>query len=155
MTRGMRRLIARWMILVLILTQVAVSAYACPSYSRMGSTRQLTETSSIAAVEHAMGMPGPRVASASDASQSAMLDCDSMQGRLDAAAPNLCDACCHHDQQPDHASSLAAPALMLNSLYAVPVAIAAPIPTRFDARSSSDLAAAAPPRTVLHCCWRI
>jgi hypothetical protein len=155
MTRGMRQLIARWMILVLVLTQFAVSAYACPSYSQMGLTGQQPQTSSIAAVDDAMGMHGPKAATASDSSQSAMLNCDSMRGRLDAAAPNLCDACCHHDQQPDHASSLAAPALILNSLYAVPAAITAPIPARFDAPSSSDLAAAAPPRTVLHCCWQI
>lgn len=155
MTRGMRWLIARWMTLVMVLTQVAVSAYACPSYSQMGLTGQQPQMSSIAAVDEAMGMPGPKVATASDASQSPMLNCDSMQGRLDAASPNLCDACCHHDQQPDHASSLAAPVVILNSLYAVPAVVAAPIPARFDAPSSSDLAAAAPPRTVLHCCWRI
>lgn len=32
MTRGTRRLLARWMILVMFLTQVAASAYACPSF---------------------------------------------------------------------------------------------------------------------------
>ena len=155
MTRAMSRLIARWMILVMVLTQFAVSAYACPSDSQMRLTGQQPRTSSIATADDAMGMPGPNVATTSDSSQGAMLNCDSMQGRLDAAAPNLCDACCHHDQQPDHASSLTAPALILNSLYAVPTAIASPIPARFDGPSSSDLAAAAPPRTVLHCCWQI
>jgi hypothetical protein len=135
------------------LTQVAVSAYACPSYLRVGLTGQQPETSSGAAVDDGMDMPGPEVATAS--AQGAMLNCDSMQSRLDAAAPNLCDACCHHDQQPDHASSLAAPAVILNSLYAVPAVVATPIPARFDAQSSSDLSTAAPPRTVLHCCWRI
>lgn len=155
MTRGMRRLIARWMILAMVLTQVAVSAYACPSYSQMGLTGQQPETSSIAAADAAVAMPNPKVATAANSSQGPMLNCDGMLGRLDAAAPNLCDACCHHDQQPDHASSLAAPAVILNSLYAVPVLVATPIPARFDAPSSSDLVAAAPPRTVLHCCWRI
>lgn len=155
MPRGMRRLIARWMILVLVLTQVAVSAYACPGDSRMGLTTQQVMSSSIAVVGEGMALPEPKVAMAADSSQGPMLNCDGMLGRLDAAAPNLCDACCHHDQQPDHASSLAAPAVILNSLYAVPAVAPVPIPARFDAQSSSDLATAAPPRTILHCCWRI
>jgi hypothetical protein len=99
------------MILVMVLTQIAVSAYACPAPQQMGSTGQQPETPSVAEVGNAMKMPGSTVATASDSSQSPMLNCDGMQGRLDAAAPNLCDACCHHDQQPDHASSLAAPAV--------------------------------------------
>jgi hypothetical protein len=155
MTREIKRLIARWMILLMVASQVAVSAYACPSDSQMGLPVQQLHASATATVDVAMGMAVPAVAAGSESVQSAMLNCDSMQGRLDAAAPNLCDACCHHDQQPDHASSLAAPALILNSLYAVPSAFAVPIPARFDAPSSSDLAAAAPPRTVLHCCWQI
>jgi hypothetical protein len=154
MTRAMRRLMARWMTLVLVLTQVAVSAYACPSSSRTGLTGQQPEASAIAAGD-GMGMPASQVTTASDSSQGAMLNCDGMLGHLDAAAPNLCHLCCHHDQQPDRASSLAAPAVILNSLYAVPAAIPVPIPARFDSQSSSDVAAAAPPRTVLHCCWRI
>ena len=155
MTRRMRRLVARWMILVMVLTQVAVSAYACPSFQQLGLPGQQPETTSIAAADDSMGMRGPMAVTASDSSQGPMLNCDGMRGELDAAAPNLCDACCHHDQQPDHASSLAAPAVILNSLYAVPAVAAVPIPARFDAQSSSDLATAAPPRTVLHCCWRI
>ena len=155
MTRGMRRLVARWLILVMVLTQVAVSAYACPSSQQIGLTGQQSQISSIATADEGMGMSGPKVVTAPDSSPGPMLNCDGMQGRLDAAAPNLCDACCHHDQQPDHASSLAAPAVIQNSLYAVPAAVSEPAPASFDAQASSDLVAAAPPRTVLNCCWRI
>jgi len=63
-----------------------------------------------------MGMRGPKVVTASDSSQVPRANCDGMRGHLDAAAPNLCDACCDHDQPPDHASSLAAPVMILNSL---------------------------------------
>lgn len=155
MTRALRLLVARWMVLVMVLTQVAVSAYACPSLSRTGLPGHLPQTSSASVSDDGMGMPNTQTSTAIDVSQGATLDCSSMQGRLDAAAPNLCHACCHHDQQTDHASSLVAPAVILNSLYAIPAAVLAPIPARFDAQSSSDLAAATPPRTVLHCCWRI
>lgn len=155
MTRALRRLVARWMVLVMVLTQVAVSAYACPSLSQVGLASHPPQTSSASIADDGMGMPKAPASVVIDVSQGATLDCSSMQGRLDAAAPNLCHACCHHDQQTDHASSLVAPAVILNSLYAVPAAVVAPIPARFDAQSSSDLAAATPPRTVLHCCWRI
>jgi hypothetical protein len=155
MTRAIRRLVARWMILVMVLTQVAVSAYACPSSLQRGSASQATGASSLAAMVESAAMPASMARMATDAARGPMVNCDDMQAHLDAAAPNLCDACCHHDQQPDQASSLAAPAAILNSLYAVPALSSVPIPVRFDAPSSSDLAAAAPPRAVLHCCWRI
>jgi hypothetical protein len=133
------------MVLVMLLTQVAVAAYACPGSlqaARVSGTSAMTTTVST-------------LAEASDPARRSMANCDDMQGRLDPSAPNLCHACCHHDQQPDNAGSLAVPAVILNSLYAVPALISLPVPARFDAPSSSDLAAAAPPRTVLHCCWRI
>ena len=155
MTCGLRRLVARWMILVMVLTQVAVSAYACPGLAQMALSDQQSSASAATVVHGPMAMPKARAAVASEPTRGPMLDCDSMQGKLDAAAPNLCHACCHHDQQTDHASSLVAPAVILNSLYAVPAAVSVPIPVRFDAQTSSDLAAATPPRTVLHCCWRI
>lgn len=155
MTRGLRRLVGRWLVLVMVLTQVAVSAYACPSLSQMGLAGPLQQTSSAAVSDDGMGMTKSSASVVVDVSQGATLDCSSMQGGLDPAAPNLCHACCHHDQQTDHASSLVAPAVILNSLYAVPAAFLDPNPARFDAQSSSDLAGATPPRTVLHCCWRI
>jgi hypothetical protein len=155
MTRGLRRLVGRWLVLVMVLTQVTVSAYACPSLSQMGLAVQAPQTSSATAAEDGMSMPKPQTPATTDVSQGATLDCSSMQGRLDPAAPNLCHACCHHDQQTDHASSLVAPAVILNSLYAVPAAVLAPTPASFLAQSAGDLAAATPPRTVLHCCWRI
>jgi hypothetical protein len=155
MTRATRRLVARWMILVMVLAQMAVSAYACPTTLQPGSASRVAETSIMTARVESLAMPTSNALVASDFSRDPMVNCDAMQGHLDAAAPNLCDACCHHDQQPDHASRLAAPTAILNSLYAVPARVSVPVPVRFDAPSSSDLAAAAPPRTVLHCCWRI
>lgn len=155
MTRELKRLVGRWMILVLVLTQITVSAYACPSFSQTGLAGQQSQTSTFSPGEESRDTRAATVTMAADAAQGTMLNCDGMVGHLDATAPNLCDACCHHDQQSHHASSLVAPAVILNSLYAVPAVVSVPIPARFDAQSSSDLVAATPPHTVLHCCWRV
>ena len=154
MSRGFRYLVGRWMILIMVLTQVAVSAYACPSLAP-AMTDLRVDVVGMAVGQSAMSVPAARSVVASAGAQNQMIDCDGMVAHLDPAAPTLCDACCHHDQQPDHASSLAAPAVILNSLYAVPAAVSEPAPARLDAQASSDLVAAAPPRTVLNCCWRI
>ncbi len=155
MTRAMRRVVARWMILVMVLTQVAMSAYACPTSVQAARGAAVAGASSSTAMADDMAMPAAKHVSAASSDHVSTANCDDMQNGLDPSAPNLCHATCHHDQQPHDAAGAATPAVILNSLYAVPAAVSVPVPARFDAQSSSDLAAAAPAYTVLHCCWRI
>jgi hypothetical protein len=130
MTRAMKRIAAFWMVAVLLFAQLSVSAYACP------------------------GTPAPKPVNATAVAAN-LVDCDAMQGKMDPQAPALCDACCHHDQQSNHASSLDVSPAILASLYEVPMRLAPTASTRLAAMVARDPASAAPPRTILHCCWRI
>jgi len=126
----MKRITAFWMVAVLLFAQLSIAAYACP------------------------GTPGSKAASAT-AAATTLADCDAMHGKLDPKAPALCDACCHHDQQSNHTASLDAPPAILASLYALPPPLVPSVSTRLAAMVADDPAGAAPPRTILHCCWRI
>ena len=130
MTRAMKRITAFWMAALLLFAQFSVAAYACP------------------------GAPASKPANAT-AVAATLVDCDAMNGKLDPKAPALCNACCHHDQQSSHAPSLDAPPAILASLYELPRPLVPSVSTRLAAMVADDPAGAAPPRTILHCCWRI
>jgi hypothetical protein len=130
MTRAVKRITAFWMVAVLLFAQLSVAAYACP------------------------GTPAPDPVTATATTATAM-DCDAMQARLDPKAPALCDACCHHDQQSNHAPTLDAPPAILASLYELPRPLVPSVSARLAAMVADDPSGAAPPRAILHCCWRI
>jgi hypothetical protein len=130
MTRAMKRITAFWAVAVLLFAQLSVAAYACP------------------------GTPASQPVKAA-AMATMLMDCDAMGGQHDPQAPALCDACCHHDQQSNHAASLDAPPAILASLYELPRPLAFHVSARLAALTADDPGGAAPPRTILHCCWRI
>jgi hypothetical protein len=128
MPRKYRQLVARVLLAALVLTQGAVSAYACPG-----------STDPVAPPAAAQAMPG----------------CDEMTG-LDPVVPNLCLAHCQSgDQTFDRSAQLiAAPAL----LPALVVSLFDPATSQAlgGASSSQRLTPARPPpHSILHCCFRI
>jgi hypothetical protein len=128
MSRKYRQLVARLLLAVFVFAQGAVSAYACPGLSGT--------------------LNAPAVAEA-------MPDCDRTTG-LDPSAPNLCLAHCQSGQQTfDHSSQ---PSVAPADLGALVVSLSDPASADTSARSSNTqrfTAAAPPPHTILHCCFRI
>ena len=134
MTRHFLRSVCRVLIGVVLLAQLAVSAYACPAQ---------------AAMQPAVESPAVRP----------MANCEDMAGAMNASADpsfaNLCAAHCHYGQQSDQAATLTVPAPLLNALYVTPVTPEPVVALRPAAGATSALVSASPPRAILHCCFRI
>lgn len=143
MTRQFLRTICRALIGVVMLTQMAIAAYACPGVAR----------SAAMAVQMQMALVTASDADAADALPA--MDCEGMTGPMDPDFANLCAEHCHHGQQSDQASTLTVPAVMLTALYDTSPA---PVPGALPGAAvevASSRVAAAPPHTLLHCCLRI
>lgn len=131
MTRRFARALAGALMGVMLFAQFTVAAYACPG---------LDATQVVGA--EAAGAPA--------------LGCDDMAGAMDPAAPNLCAEHCKVGQQSDQAAAtLSVPTAVLAVLYATPVVLLKPPPPQPMAAPISALVAAAPPRTIAHCVYRI
>lgn len=144
MSRRFLRSICRMLIGVVLLAQMAVSAYACPGLA--ASKMQMSPSAAVASDQP--GVSG-------SAAVQAMPNCDDMAGAMDPSFANLCAEHCHQGQQSDQAATLTVPAALLSALYVTPLApepAAAPRPA---ADATSALVAASPPHAILHCCFRI
>lgn len=144
MSRHFLRSICRMLIGVVLLAQMAVSAYACPGLA--ASKMQMSPVPAVASDQ-----PGV----SDGAAVQAMPNCDDMAGAMDPSFANLCAEHCHQGQQSDQAATLTVPAALLSALYVTPLApepAAAPRPA---ADATSALVAASPPHAILHCCFRI
>lgn len=139
MTRSILRTVARCLVGVLLFAQMAIAAYTCPGLaSAMAGDAQRRDASVTP-----MAMAAP------------MVNCDDMAGSMDPASANLCAEHCKYGQQSDHVPTLVVPVAVLNALYATPLVPEAAPPSRPAAATLSALVAAFPPRTVLHCVYRI
>ncbi|MGJ7568836.1 hypothetical protein ACSFBM_33635 [Variovorax sp. GB1R11] len=149
MTRALVRLVARGLIGLLLFSQLAIAAYACPALSV-----SLAGHSSSAM---SMQMAQDAAAATDSARDSAMQEspCADMVGGTDTASSNLCAEHCKYGQQSDHASTLTVPTVLLSVLYPMTpwVPETAP-PARPAAASLSALVAASPPHAILHCVYR-
>lgn len=144
MTRSLLRTVCRVLIGVVLMAQLAVSAYACPGLA--ASKLQVPYVDAVDVMQ-------PHAADGVVAGQ--MVNCEEMAGMMDPSFSNLCAEHCHQGQQSDHAATLTVPAVFLTALYLTPLA---PEPTavpRPAADAVSALAAATPPLAILHCCFRI
>ena len=139
MTRIILRRICRALIAVVMLAQMAVSAYACPGLSPGPTTG--------AAIASAAPLNG--------AIDDPAADCAGMTGPMDSDFANLCAEHCHQGQQSGQAATLSVPAALLTALYLTPLIPEPFVPPRPAAAVTSALAAASPPLAILHCCFRI
>ena len=137
MTPRLKRLLCRLLIGILLFTQIAIAAYACPQLSP-------TRFSQPSAAVESMAMP-----SVADIP----LCCDGM-GRTDPDNPNICAGHCQFGQQSDQTQTPTMPAALLASLYIVSPVPELTVPTRPAAASAGILVAASPPHAILHCCFR-
>ena len=139
MRTRMLRTVCRALIGVVLLAQLAVSAYACPGQP-FASAAAMNMT-----IDGAAAAPSPP-----------MPHCADMAAPMDSEFAALCAEHCRHGQQSDHAATLNVPAPCLTALYATPLAPepgSAPRPAA--AAAASALAGAFPPHAILHCCFRI
>jgi hypothetical protein len=135
MKRGFLHGLARSLIGMLLLAQLAVAAYACPGLAALAPAASVVST--YAAMD--AQMPG----------------CDDMVGAMDPESANLCAEHCKQGQQSDHASTLSAPVAMFTALYTTTPASPGKAPPRAAAATLSALVAASPPHAILHCVYRI
>lgn len=144
MSRHFLRSICRMLIGVVLLAQMAVSAYACPGLA--GAKMQMSSAAAVA---------GGQPSASDDGTVQAMPNCDDMAGAMDPSFANLCAEHCHQGQQSDQAATLTVPAALLSALYITPLAPEPAATPRPAADATSALVAASPPHTILHCCFRI
>ena len=137
---------------VVLLTQLAVAAYACP-----GLAAAAAPMAAVAAPMAAVAATGGDQAEVVDVDTAhLMARCAGMAGVMDPDFANLCAAYCQHDQQSDQAATLTVPAALLTVLYTItPLAPAPAVAPHPAAHAANALIAAPPPHTTLHCCFRI
>lgn len=134
MTHSLKELICRVMIGVMLLAQISIAAYACPGLA-----------SSMAMQSDSTAMPVD------------MADCDQMPemtASMDKALPNLCAEHCHQGHQSDQTQVPALPAVALISLYTVDQIVCTSELAWPTLAQYVPLAAAPPPLSILHCCFR-
>ncbi len=145
MTRQVLQSVSRLLIGVVLLAQLAVSAYACPA---LAAATAPVASSSLTGGDQARAMETNAVRP--------MANCAEMAAAMDPDFANLYSAHCQHGQQSDQAATLAAPAVLLTALCAVtPLAPAPAVAPHPATHPTSALVAAPPPHTILHCCFRI
>ena len=147
MTRSLLRGVCRALIGVVLLAQMAVSAYACSGLAT-GSMMSMPTVSPLSTGDDA----------SKDIATTAMeqaIDCAGMAGPIDPDFTNLCAEHCRHGQQSDQAATLTVPAVSLTALYTTPLAPEPFVAPRPAANATSALVAASPPLAILHCCFRI
>lgn len=147
MTRRFLRRICRALIGVVLLAQIAVSAYACPRLPSGVAMKMAMVLPTSTAGDSGQGLAAPAGVHGSP--------CAEMAGAMDPEFGNLCAEHCHHGQQSDRAASLAVPAVWLTARYITPLAAAPTVATRAAADATSALVAASAPLAILHCCFRI
>ncbi len=155
MTRRLKRLLCRLLVGILLFTQMAIAAYACPQLSPTG----FSQPSAAPAMASMGKQAGPNRATAGSATMTPAADmprcCDGM-GRSDSSNPNLCAGHCQFGQQSAQTQAPTMPAALLtSSSYTIFPAPELTVPTWPAAASAGILAAASPPHAILHCCFRI
>ena len=138
MRTRMLRMVCRALIGVVLLAQLAVSAYACPGQP-FAAAAAMNMTIDGGAAAPSRPMP----------------DCADMAASMDPEFAALCAEHCHHGQQSDHAATLNVPVPCLSALYATPLAPEPGSALRPAAAAAGALAGAFPPHAILHCCFRI
>lgn len=141
MSRSLVRGLVRWIVVTLLLGQLAIAAYACPALR--ANTEDVGQRSTVT-VDSAMSVDDEVVRA----------DCGALIGALDADSPNLCAEHCTYGQQSDQTSGVNVP-------VAVPLAPLENNPPRLvesrlrpSASSVSALVSACPPHAILHCVRR-
>lgn len=146
MTAFLKRLICRVLVGVLLSTQFAVAAYACPEVLGLPAAAQ-AQTAMELAPE-----PGDPMVHGKGALLASTSDAGKAPGTIDPMLPNLClEHCQYGEQKADHTPAPSVAQALLTALYRLPDPEGF---TRTPARPSGPTAPADPPHAILHCCLR-
>ena len=146
MKRGWVRTVARCLVGVVVMAQLAIAAHACPPLSGSAVASAQMATPVALADEPSSALAGMPMAGSAT--------CDDVTGASDQLSPNLCAEHCKVGQQSDQAQTITVPAAVLTPLYVTPPMPEA-APPRPAAATMSALVAASPPHAILHCVFRI
>ena len=139
---------------MLLFSQMAVAAYACPGISAAALfDRNQGQSVSAAAAESGMV-----AAAMGGQANNATLSCEQMDRAVqtDRTTQNLCSEHCKYGQQSaDRASAPIPPAMLLTTLYTTPLLPEAGGHVRPLAALEYPPPAASPSHNILHCCFRI
>lgn len=147
MTRSFLKAVARGLIGVVLMTQVVISAYACPAMAGAAAVTQHMPAERASAGDRSDADTAMPMAQAGN--------CDDMAGALDTSSPNLCAEHCKQGQQSaDHTPSPAVAQALLTALYRVTLSTATPTAEAAYYVPGMLLRAADPPHAIAHCCLR-
>ena len=147
MTRSFLRGVARGLVGVVLMAQLAISAYACPAALSSRAPSMQMPAASASAEERSGSDAGMPMAH--------MSNCDDMGGTMDSSSSNLCAEHCKYGQQSDNVPTFNVPSAVLTALYVTPMVPVMAPPLRPAAATLSALVAASPPHAILHCVHRI
>lgn len=126
--------ICRLIVIAVLFSQLAVSAYACPlAGTLLGSTDAPAETESTRY----------------------RTPCESTTGGADSEFPGLCAEHCQQSPQYDQVKHLELPPLTLVDLYPILPLNAALLPDRAMPAVFAAIGKPPPSHAILHCCLRI
>jgi hypothetical protein len=146
--RSWVRAVARGLVGVVVMAQLAIAAYACPALSAATAANMAVSAPKALSDEPSAGKAGVPMADGAN--------CDDIAGgSMDPSAPNLCAEHCKYGQQSDQAQTITVPIAVLTPLYAMPLVPEAAPPPRPAAAMMSALVTASPPHAILHCVFRI
>ncbi|WP_246262278.1 hypothetical protein [Aromatoleum evansii] len=153
MIRRVKRSVCQLLIGILLFSQMALAAYACPQLS----SAEFSERSAMPTMGSKGSPAGADTAMAGSETTTPVVDmapgCPEM-GQADPDNPNLCVEQVHFGQQSDQTQTPTVPAVVLSNLYTLPLLPEPTGPTRPAAAAASLLAATSPPHAILHCCFR-
>lgn len=147
MTRKFLRSVCVGLLGMLLFAQMAIAAYACPGLSPAG----IMDVQVMSPPSWDIRASNPSTSPAGDR----LTNCDDMAGEMAPASTNLCAEHCRFGQQSNQTPTLAVPAVLLNERYTTPLLTRPADPPRPAASETSALTASSPPRTILHCCFRL
>ena len=93
MTRSFLRTVARGLVGVLLMAQMAIAAYACPAMASGATGNMQMPALNASPDERGLADVGMSMTTSSN--------CDDMVGAMDASLPNLCAEHCKYGQQSD------------------------------------------------------
>lgn len=155
--RSIKQLVCRVLTGMLLFSQLAVAAYACPGIPA-AAFLDWNQSQSLAVSPLAAKDAGELAAADNAQANGAALSCEKMDRAVqtDRTTQNLCSEHCKYGQQSaDRASTPIPPAVLLTTLYTTPLLSEAAIRIQPLAALESPPPATSPSHTILHCCFRI
>ncbi len=157
MCRSFKQQVCRVLTGMLLFSQMAVAAYACPGISAAAFLDWNQNQSLV--VSPLVAKDAGELAAADNAQiNGAALSCEQMDRAIqtDRTTQNLCAEHCKYGQQSaDRASTPIPPAVLLTTLYTTPLLPEAGGHVRPLAALEYPPPATSPSHTILHCCFRI